>query len=166
VPWFLFPAESANKNEARLVASASPPPSRAHSLFLSLFLSLSLPVAVPQSDPLIHLSADLHDLLSCFPFWVSLGTGHHHNNVFSRARGIQSAIESTSPKRRHDFLLLSRIRLRCYGNRELSRTERNDNSTILLFASRSSTVFNPSPFCTFVHTLHSYRSLLAMILRT
>lgn len=33
-----------------------------------------------------------------FPPGASPGTGHHHNSVFSRARGIQSAVESTSPK--------------------------------------------------------------------
>lgn len=63
-----------------------------------------------------------------FPPRYSPGTGHHHNSVFSRARGIQSVVESMSPK--SDSMTSSykqdTVEARC-ENRELSQNERNDN---------------------------------------
>lgn len=123
---------------------------------------------MPQSDPLIHIPADPPDrfflLLSppTFPPGNSLGMGHHHNSVFSRAHGIQSVVESTSPKSDGTTSFCERDKVEaCYKVRELSRNENNDNSPILLFVSRSAIISNPS----FFKYIFTYISLISMMFR-
>jgi hypothetical protein len=54
---------------------------------LNSSLHKSTPTAFPPA-PLLFSS----------PPGILRGTGHHHNSVFSRTSGIQSAVESTSPR--------------------------------------------------------------------